>query len=196
MNEYNLLDLRPTQFVLGMKEVNDKTEKMSRMNEKELQKFCDEHIIPIIIGPGKEPYLIDHHHFTRACWELKVPCYKFKILANKSKMKEADFWNFLYQKKWINLRDQFGLGPHLPSALPIDIRSMADDPFRSLVWSLIDMGAIKKVNIPFFEFEWTDFFRLNLDIRLHSKSNFTDAIKGAKKLAKSKSTSHLPGHIK
>jgi len=196
MSKQNLLELRPTQFVLGMKEIEFKVKKITSFNPKELQKYCNEHVVPIVIGPGKQQFMIDHHHFVRACWETKVDAFSTKIIKDLSALHEKEFWNQMIRKGWTYLNDQFGLGPHLPSALPIDIRCMADDPFRSLAWAVINAGGIKKSEVPFFEFQWAVFFRQNLEIRLFSKSDFKDAIKAAMKLVKSPDAAHLPGYLK
>ena len=191
-----ILDLRPTQFVLGMKEIEAKVTKMSSFSKKELADYCAKHVIPVVIGPKKEMFMIDHHHFARACWEQKISNYSIKIVKDLSHKTEKEFWNFMISKKWVYLHDQFGMGPHSPYALPVDVRCMSDDPFRSLVWVILNEGKIRKHDIPFFEFEWAAFFRVNLDMQLHSKSNFKAAITIAKKLAKSKSAEGLPGFVR
>ena len=188
-----LLDLRPCQFVLGMKEVESKIAKMERMTKIQLRDYCDDHVIPIVIGPGKEPFVIDHHHFARACWELRISKYSVRVMEDLSRLSEFDFWHKMIKRDWTYLHDQFGFGPHSPLALPADIRCMADDPYRSLVWAAIDAGAIEKDSVPFFEFKWATFFRLSLNVRLLSKSDFTDATKLAVTLATSAKADHLPG---
>ncbi len=195
MKQPKLLELRPTQFVLGMKEIEAKILKMKSFSQNELKAYCDDHEIPVVLGPGKEMYLIDHHHFARACWEQDVDLYKIKVIKDLSHKKEQDFWNFMVRKSWVYLHDQFGMGPHTPAALPNDIRCLADDPFRSLAWAVLDAQCIKKQDIPFFEFQWAEFFRLNIAVPLHSKSNFKQALNLAKKWARSKAASDLPGFI-
>jgi hypothetical protein len=195
MKKPRLLSLRPCQFVLGQKEVEAKIAKMSSLSSKELNQYCNEHVIPVVVGPRNELYIIDHHHFARACWELGSDHYEVEVLKNLSRLSGTEFWNEMIRRHWVYLFDQFGMGPHAPSALPSDIRCLADDPYRSLVWRLIDAGLIKKQKVPFFEFQWAAFFRMNLDVRLHSKSNFKAAIKLASKLAKSKGADHLPGFV-
>ena len=194
MKQPDILQLRPTQFVLGMKEIEAKVAKMSKFHNSELREYCDDHKIPVVIGPERELYLIDHHHFARACWELKVELYSVKVIKDLSHKKEQEFWNLMVEKGWVYLHDQFGMGPHVPSALPSDVRCMADDPYRSLAWAVLDAGHIKKNNTPFFEFKWAAFFRMNLNIRLHSKSNFKDAIRMASKLAHASDARSLPGY--
>ncbi len=194
MKKPRLLDLRPTQFVLGMKEIESKVSKMNSFSKKELTAYCADHQIPLVIGPKQELYQIDHHHFSRACWEQNVNLYSVKVVKDLSHKTEKDFWNFMIQKDWVSLSDQFGVGPHSPYSLPTDIRCLADDPYRSLAWAVLDAGFIKKQTIPFFEFKWAAFFRFHLDIPLHSKSNFKTAIAEAKKLAKSKAARKLIGY--
>ncbi len=195
MKKPDLLELRPTQFVLGMKEIESKVSKMKGFSNKEMLAFCSDHPIPVVLGPKNQIFMIDHHHFARACWEQKVKDYSIKIIKDLSSKNERDFWNFMIRENWVYLYDQFGMGPHSPKALPSDVRCLADDPFRSLAWAVRDAGYIKKHDMPFFEFKWAAFFRLNLDIELHSKSNFKSAIALAIKLAKSKEARHLPGFI-
>lgn len=193
MKKPAILDFRPTQFVLGIKEIESKVEKMKAFKPKEMAAYCRDHVIPVVIGIKNEVYPIDHHHFLRSCWEVGVQDYEIKVVKDLSKLSEVDFWNFMIKNEWVYLHDQFGLGPHSPLALPADIRCMADDPYRSLAWVLRDQGFIKKVDTPFFEFKWAAFLRHNLEFKLHSKSNFEQFIKTAKELAKSKAASHLPG---
>ena len=194
MKQPNLLDFRPTQFVLGVKEIESKILKMSALKKKDLKAYCADHRIPVVIGPKRELYIIDHHHFVRACWETNVNFFSIKIVKDLSHKSETEFWNFMIKNQWVYLNDQFGMGPHSPLALPTDIRCLADDPFRSLVWAVIESGGINKDAIPFFEFKWAEFFRRNIKIALHSKSDFTAAITAAKKLAKSPSAKKLPGY--
>src|SRR5476651_713504 len=68
-----------------------------------------------------------------------------------------EFWKQLQSEGWIYLHDQFGKGPHAPELLPVDIRGMADDPFRSLAWELRQVKGYTKVDRPFCEFSWANF---------------------------------------
>ncbi len=194
MKKPNLLDLRPTQFALGRKEIEFKLEKMSGFTEKQLEQYCKDHVIPVVKGPGKQFYMIDHHHFARACWELKVELYEIQVIKDLSQKSENEFWNVMTQKGWVYPYDQFGMGPHSPLTLPSDIRCLADDPYRSLVWAVLEKGWILKHDLPFFEFQWATFFRRNLNFTLHSKSNFRKAIAQAKIFSRSTDARHLPGY--
>jgi hypothetical protein len=189
----SILDLRPTQFVLGMKEVEFKLSKIKKMNEAEIKAYCDDNVIPVVIGPNHEMYIIDHHHFARSCWEKNIEHYKIKVLKDLSGLKEKEFWNVMIDKKWVYLNDQIGFGPHSPSDLPPNVAYMANDPYRSLAWALRNEGFIKKHPRPFFEFEWGAFFRLNLGFKIN-RYNFKKALKAATKLSQSSLAQGLPGY--
>lgn len=195
MKTPDILSLCPTQFVLGMKEVDAKVAKMREMKEDELTRYCDDHPIPVIKGLKNSLFMIDHHHFGRACWELGVKKFKIEVLEDLSSLDEKNFWNKMRLEGWTYLFDQFGMGPHSPLNLPANVRCMADDPYRSLVWMLIHQGKIKKSKVPFFEFQWAAFFRANLDIDLHGKSDFEDALNQATKVMKMPGADNFPGKI-
>jgi len=191
----SILDLRPTQFVLGMKEIEFKVGKIRALQPTELKAYCMNHTIPVVLGPRKQVYMIDHHHFARACWETDTQCFRLKVVKDLQSLKENAFWNFMIQKDWVYLHDQFGYGPHFVANLPVDIRCLADDPYRSLAWAVREAGAIRKIDIPFSEFKWAAFFRRNLDMPLHAKSDFKLAIREAIRLAKSKDAKSIPGAL-
>src|SRR5260370_4126466 len=61
-----IMELRPTQMTLGMHEVEQKRKVWRAYDAKKLERVLASHMVPVIIGPGKTPYLTDHHHLARA----------------------------------------------------------------------------------------------------------------------------------
>jgi hypothetical protein len=55
---------------------------------------------------------------------------------------------------------------------------MADDPYRSLVWQLKQLGHWHKVNVPFAEFKLANFLRDKVEIQ-NTKESFELAVQGA-----------------
>ena len=49
-----------------MREVEMRAEKLRQLSPDKLQKYLTKKIVPIVIGPGGIPYLLDHHHLARA----------------------------------------------------------------------------------------------------------------------------------
>ena len=68
-----ILDLRPTQMTVGMREVKEKRERWREHHSKKKQgELLGRHMIPVVLGPDKRHYIIDHHHLARALHEEGV----------------------------------------------------------------------------------------------------------------------------
>jgi hypothetical protein len=65
-----ILDLRPTQITVGMREVEAKRKEWRATKKGE--KFLGKHMIPVILGPKDRHYIIDHHHLALALHEEGV----------------------------------------------------------------------------------------------------------------------------
>jgi hypothetical protein len=94
----------------------------------------------------------------------------------------------------VYLYDEFGNGPHKPEDLPLDVRGLADDPYRDLAGWVRDRGGYDKTAAPFAEFKWAMFFRENL--KTHPHADWDEAVKEAMELARSKDAKDLPGYRK
>ncbi|MBN9273095.1 MAG: chromosome partitioning protein ParB, partial [Mesorhizobium sp.] len=55
-------DLRPTQITVGMREVTLKRQMIRAQSAKKTGTFLGNHMIPVVLGPKKKNYVIDHHH--------------------------------------------------------------------------------------------------------------------------------------
>ncbi|HEX7789417.1 MAG TPA: ParB-like protein, partial [Afipia sp.] len=65
----SILSLRPTQMTVGMKEVREKRKRWRENKSKKRAKLLGTHMIPVVVGPDKKNYVIDHHHLARALHE-------------------------------------------------------------------------------------------------------------------------------
>jgi hypothetical protein len=201
--KYETLKLRPTQLALGHIEVRNKTEKMSSFSKNEINDYLHENPVPIVIAAKDTPFLIDHHHLVRACWEAGVENVVTEVKADLSHLKAPEFWEVMRKSHWVHLYDQFGKGPYEPGLLPDDIRCMADDPYRSLAWAVRREGGFQKCDVPFSEFHWADFFRTHELIEKNrgahlehdQKTWFEEAISKALKLCKTDACKKLPGFL-
>lgn len=198
MKSVKVLDLKPTQFSLGFLEVDEKIDKIKKMKKEELQKYLEEKLIPVIIGPNNNLFMIDRHHLARCCWELNIEKVFINEIANLSHLSEEEFWKVLITAKWCHLYDQFGNGPHNHELLPENIRSMSDDPYRSLAWFLKEDKVFSKNgnNVPFIEFYWANFLRNKIKYE-HGKDGIKKMIKLAKEvIKKDPEVNKLPGFSK
>src|SRR5580700_4836146 len=57
-----ILDLRPTQITVGMREVEAKRKRWSEIRDEKGGKFLGKHMVPVVLGPKHRNYVVDHHH--------------------------------------------------------------------------------------------------------------------------------------
>lgn len=190
----HVMELKPTQFALGMREVEVKVAKLRKMSGKELDDYLHEHKVPVIQAQGGHLYLIDHHHLVRACWEAHIDHVRVEIKADLSSLSEEKFWEKMKASGWVYLHDQFGKGPHAPQFLPIDVRGLADDPFRSLAWELREKKGFTKSEKPFCEFSWANFLREHIDTH-PGRLGYDEALRHALELCHKPEARKLPGFV-
>src|SRR5215211_1632523 len=62
-----ITSLRPTQITVGMREVKAKRKRWRETDSKKKGgEFLGKHMIPVVLGPKENHYIIDHHHLARA----------------------------------------------------------------------------------------------------------------------------------
>ncbi len=187
-----VLALKPTQFALGLREVQRKVAKLRAMGHGERHDYLHSRPVAVVLSPRKFWRIVDHHHHVRACWEAGVDELPLEVKADFSHLSEAEFWPAMEKARWVHRYDQFGAGPHEPRLLPDDVRGMADDPYRSLAWAMRHAGDWIKSDAPFAEFQWADFLRRELVVE-PGDEGFAAALKAARALARSPKAAHLPG---
>lgn len=178
-------DLSPTQFAVGKAEIEVRAGRMRKKLKKDPHKLHDYlrvRPIPIVVR-GDRFYLVDHHHLVRALYDVenasrgKNICVYVKVLGNASSLEEVYFWKTMHADNLVYLFDQAGGGPQPPQTLPLHIKNLAFDPYRSLAWIIREQHGYIKNNEPFSEFKWANFFRtrvlLDQDI-LAGKHTFDD----------------------
>jgi len=188
--------LHPTQTGIGLREVQLRIAKMRRWPAKRLQGFLEARITPVVIGPGNEVYLLDHHHLARLLLESKLaPVMRAEIKANWAALPERDFWARMREHNWVYLADEAGLPLKDPSQLPKRVMDMRDDPYRSLSWLVRERHGYREVDAPFLEFRWADFFRSRISIGAGTRG-FERALAKALRLCHSPEAKDLPGYAR
>ncbi len=187
-----VLQLKPTQFALGLREVQRKVAELRALGHAERHDYLHARPVAVVLSPLKFWRVVDHHHHVRACWEAGIEELPLDVKGDFSHLTPAEFWPAMEKARWVHLYDQFGSGPHVPRLLPDDVRGMADDPYRSLAWALRHAGDWVKSDVPFAEFLWADFLRREIEIT-PGDDGFAAALKAARALARDPKTKHLPG---
>jgi hypothetical protein len=166
--KFAILDLKPAQIAIGLLEVEHKIKQYAHLSRDAFHEYSEAHPVPVVQS-DHGLYIIDHHHLCRAYHELGHSHVHVAIQADFSD-DPAGFWARMEVARWVLPQDQFGQR-HPYHQLPSDIRGMADDPYRSLVWRLKELGYWTKVAVPFAEFQVANFFR-DLVVIGNTKASF------------------------
>jgi len=186
-----ILDLRPTQITVGMREVKAKRKHWREIGKHKDDEFLGKHMIPVILGPKERHYVIDHHHLALALHEEGVKDVAVTVVSNLSKLENDAFWFMMDNHNWMHPFDDDGRRrPY--KAIPRAITGLVDDPFRSLAGELRRAGGFAKDTTPFSEFLWADFLRRRIKRKM-VESDFAHAMESAMKFAKSQEAIYLPG---
>lgn len=193
-----ILDLKPMQIPAGMIEVQNKAEDLRALKKKEADAWLKERSVPVVEDYKGRKRPVDHHHETRAAWEAGLDeVYTHRYLDDElhARLKALPRDQFYAVTRAMGLfydRDQFGAGPHDPNHLPEDVRSMADDSFRSIAWQVRKRGGYDKTSVPFAEFQWAQYFRARVKT-YPTRADFEAAVVEALKLAHDDGARDLPG---
>jgi hypothetical protein len=186
-----ILSLRPTQISVGMREVKIKRKQWRDHPDRKKPDFLGGHLIPVILGPKEQRYVIDHHHLCLALHEEGVEEVATTVVADLHTLPRDAFWVFLDNRGWLHPFDGDGRRRAYED-VPRRITDLVDDPFRSLAGELRKLGGFAKDTTPFSEFLWADFLRRRIKRRL-VEEDFSAALSKARKLAKSTDAAYLPG---
>src|SRR5215813_8255390 len=185
-----IMNLRPTQITVGMREVKAKRKRWRDESKKKGEEFLGKHMIPVVLGPKHRHYVIDHHHLARALHDEGVKNVAVTVIANLCKLDQDPFWFVMENRDWTH---PFVDGRRRPySDLPKSVDKLIDDPFRSLAGELRRAGGFAKDTTPFSEFLWAEFLRRRMK-RKAVEANFEIALEEALELAKSMDANYLPG---
>src|ERR1700678_764105 len=186
-----IVDLRPTQITVGMREVLAKRKRWRETVAKKGGRFLGKHMMPVILGPKRRYYVIDHHHLARALHDEGVKDVAVTVVANLSGLDRDAFWTVLDNRSWMHPFDAEGRRRHYRD-IPKSVMALVDDPFRSLAGELRRAGGFAKDTTPFSEFLWADFLRRRMK-RKAVDDDFDRAMEKALQLAKSMDANYLPG---
>ena len=140
-----ILDLRPTQMTVGMREVKEKRKRFSEQDEKKQSKTIGKHMIPVVVGPDKRYYVVDHHHMARALHEEGIKDILVTVIGDLRMVERDAFWGVMDNKRWVYPYDVKGERRHFKD-LPKSIKDLKDDPYRSLAGELRRAGhAVQRI---------------------------------------------------
>jgi hypothetical protein len=193
LHPVSIAELRPTQLTVGLREVEAKRQRWRQedQDDKRASEFLGKHTIPVVLGPKRHHYVIDHHHLARALHDEGVENILVTITADLSKLDKDAFWVFLDNRGWMHPFDDQGRRQDY-AAIPKSVCDLVDDPFRSLAGAVRRAGGCAKDTTPFSEFLWADFFRRRMK-RKDLEKEFDATLQEALRLAKGPDADYLPG---
>jgi hypothetical protein len=189
-----LQDLRPTQMTVGRREVDEKRRHWRETLAGEQTKggkFLGSHMIPAVLGPRGQYFIVDHHHLALALLEESVGRVLVSTVADLSGLKKDAFWFVMAHKNWMHAYDRNG-SSHTWKSIPKRLEGLTDDPFRSLAGELRRVGGYAKDMSLYSEFLWADFLRCRIKAALVEK-DFGAALEKALTLARTADAAYLPG---
>lgn len=191
------LSLKPTQFSVGMKEIECRAAELRKLGSKERRRLVRKTRVPIVVSPWKELYATDRHHYLYACWLAGIRKVRIHIVkdCSKSRASYRAFWRQMRRDRLAYSDDQFGDGPRSPLYLPVDVRGLADDPYRSLAWLVRQEGGYENCDQLFAEYKWANFFRRRRLLEPSGRRGFGPALKRGIHFARSPAARNLPGYI-
>ena len=198
MKKAKVLDLKPTQFAVGMLEVDEKIEQVRDYSKKQLKVYVDDHPVPVVRSPEGDLFVVDHHHFLCVCYHLGIKKVRIDVVhdCTDEKLTYAQFWKWMFKSRNAYPFCQFGEGPRKALYLPKDVRGLADDPYRSLAWFVRKAGGFENSERNFAEFRWANFFRKKGILDNRGLRGMKEALVEAVRLAQSPAAKGLPGYGK
>jgi hypothetical protein len=193
IHEAKVHKMRPTQITVGMLEVNEKKEMISKMNDDELLDFLRKNPIPAVLGPEGRMYLTDHHHLGKALNDLNIDRCFFIVQHDLSTVPVEKFFDVLATLELVHPYDANGQKRDC-CEIPHHIEHLIDDPYRSLAGFVRKAGGYVKTNKAYTEFLWADYFRDKINID-DINNNLEKTIAHAVELAKKDAAKNLPGFI-
>jgi YD repeat-containing protein len=193
MKTLKIDQLRPTQVTHGMREIRDKTKAYRSLTGHDLEMAIAEKPVPVVLGPGGAPFVIDHHHVATALWRADVKRVPVVLVSDLSSLSTAGFWLTMENNRWTYPYDAHGRRVSFTD-MREHVWELDDDEFRSLSASVRDAGGYEKTAVPLEEFRWSDFLRRHLPLP-ENDAEFDALVRQAVKLAKSKAALGLPGYL-
>jgi hypothetical protein len=139
--------LRPTQITVGLFQVQAKMQMTERLNASERARLMAKHPVQVVIGPGFERYIIDHHHWARAWYELELRETPVVVVDDFSRMSPTEFWKRMERERRIHPYDESGAKCAL-SALPATVFELATTRIKAWRRLYVKLAAIKSRAVP------------------------------------------------
>jgi hypothetical protein len=193
MNTLRIDRLHPTQMTHGERQIRQKADAYRTLRAHDLDMAIAEKPVAVVLGPGGEPYVIDHHHVACALERIGVKDMPFVLVRDLTSLSQPEFWLTLENNAWVYPYDADGRRIAFKD-MPVRMGDAVNDEFRSLAAFVRAAGGYEKTDVPLADFRWADFFRAHFP-RPNDDAEFDALIQRAKERARSDAAAGLPGFI-
>ena len=194
--EVSVAQLQPTQWCVGLAEVNSRQLYFRRQSPKERKKYLKGKPVPLVSNCSGSLWMIDRHHRLRALLDLDQDATTYGyVIENLPVEDDSETLRLLAERGWLYLYNGRGHGPLSPQGLPKSLLQLEDDPYRSLAWKLKSEGLLRpEPLIPYHEFRWGTWLRSRA-LPPFSSKRLEPALPAARSLVRSNASSLLAGWI-
>ncbi len=194
--EVAVAQLQPTQWCVGLAEVNSRQLDFTEQSPKERLNYLKSKPVPLVSNGSGSLWMIDRHHRLRALLDLEQNATTYGyVIENFPTEDESESLRLLAERGWLYLYNGRGQGPLSPQDLPKSLLQLEDDPYRSLAWKLKKEGLLRpEPLIPYHEFRWGNWLRSRA-LPPFSSKHLKPALPAARSLVRSNAASHLAGWI-
>jgi hypothetical protein len=95
-------ELRPTQITVGFREVEIMRKRWRARSRKKDAAFLGRHMVPVVLGPKKRHYIIDHHHLCRALIDEGQEDVLVTVVAKLTELERHEFCFVLDNHGWMH----------------------------------------------------------------------------------------------
>lgn len=188
-----LLELRPTQFALGMVQVRSKMAQTRQVPVGERNAFMEKMAIAAVRGPRGHLYVIDHHHWTRAWIELGIEEAPICVRADLGALDDLSFRSAMADRGWIHPYNE--RGEEVPvESIPTTVADMPDDPYQSPAAFLRVAGVYENPGEFNAKFAWADYLRERVNGSPETVEGFAEMLATAYRMARAPAARSLPGY--
>ncbi|HJV84882.1 MAG TPA: ParB-like protein [Noviherbaspirillum sp.] len=187
--EISLSALHPTQPAIGLIPVEERVGHFKPVTD--FVKYTSKRPVPVVQGPDGTFYLTDSHHLVSVLLRVGADKVMAQVIGRLDD--PANFWQEMQARHWVYLFDSKG-NSIPPSALPVRIDELADDPYRALATYAETAGYFRRTDAYFMEFEWARYFGMQMGWQPIKRLNLLSALQAAERLACKPEAKDLPGY--
>lgn len=162
------LNIRPTQFTLGMAEVDCRASYISKLSAEALYQYLNTRPVPLVRGPGGIFYQVDRHHLSCALMASTVPdslkLLHCVVVLDYSHLPAELFWPTMMAGNMVFVENPSSHSFILPAFLPHHIDELVNDPYRALAYWVRKNGGYAKSLVPYQDSHWADYFRARVPL--------------------------------